>query len=83
MLAEFTQSLEATWQAALPVLRWPLPSGFAWKRLEGPKLDGQQKTMLEIKAPGWQEEDDKLVQKKLNWDLAEWKSNRNSKGFFA
>lgn len=37
--------------------------------------------MLEIKAPGWQEEDDKLVQKKLNWDLAAWKSNRNSKVF--
>lgn len=37
--------------------------------------------MLEIKAAGWQKEDDKLVQKKLNWDLAEWESNQNSKGF--
>lgn len=40
-----------------------------------PELDEQQKSMLEIKEPGWQEKDDKLVQKKLDWDLAEWESN--------
>lgn len=37
--------------------------------------------MLEIKEPDWQEQDNKLVQRKLNWDLVEWESNRNSKVF--
>lgn len=46
-----------------------------------PACSWQQKTMVEIKAPGWQKQDYELVQKKLNWNLAEWESNQNSKGF--
>jgi len=63
----------------IPALRWPLLPVFAQRRLKTPELDGQQKTLLEIKVPGWQEGGDKLVQTKLNWDLAERESNQNSK----
>lgn len=76
--------VELSWglgHVELPALRWPHPPGSAWRRLKQPELDGQQKTPLKIEVPGWQEGDDKLVQAKLNWDLAEWESNQNSKVF--
>lgn len=77
----FVTGFGASWQVELPALGWPRPLGFAWKGLKQPELDGQQKTLLKIEVPGWQEGDDKLVQAKLNWDLAEWESNQNSKVF--
>jgi len=61
LLTELTYGLGASWQAGLLVLRCPFSSGFASKRLKQCELDRQQTKMAEIKAPGWQEEDDKLV----------------------
>lgn len=77
----FVTGFGASWQVELPALGWPRPLGSAWKGLKQPELDGQQKTLLKIEVPGWQEGDDKLVQAKLSWDLAEWESNQNSKVF--